>query len=180
MNKSGVLTVKKFRLDVQDIPEIECRNLTRGIQPTEGGLMMTSKSKLLLLLCVFTFLWHPLVVSTARAEVDWKVTSTLNLDKTPIDVVSSSDGKSLFVLTEGEVQIYTQGGKNLSGRIPVDKGVDQLAVSPRGDQLYLTNSKTNSLSIVSVAFVHNIDVAGAPFKGPANAPVVIAVFDDYQ
>jgi hypothetical protein len=28
--------------------------------------------------------------------------------------------------------------------------------------------------------VFTIDVSGLPFKGPLDAPVVIAVFDDYQ
>ena len=137
-------------------------------------------SKLVLFASVLSLLSHTWVVPEAAAEVEAKVLTTLNLDKAPIDVVTSADGKALFVLTQGEVLVYTKSGTTLSGRIPVDEGANQIAVSPRGDQLYLTNGKTNSLSVVSVAFVQTIDVSGAPFKGPANAPVVVAVFDDYQ
>jgi len=137
-------------------------------------------SKLLLFAAFFSLLSHAWLVPEAVAEVESQVLKTLNLDKTPIDVVTSADGKVLFVLTEGEVLVYTNAGTTLSGRVPVDAGANQIAVSPRGDQLYLTNGKTNSLTVVNVAFVQTIDVAGAPFKGPAAAPVVVAVFDDYQ
>ncbi len=137
-------------------------------------------SKLLLFAAFFSLLSHAWLVPEAVAEVESQVLKTLNLDKTPIDVVTSADGKVLFVLTEGEVLVYTKAGTTLSGRVPVDAGANQIAVSPRGDQLYLTNGKTNSLTVINVAFVQTIDVAGAPFKGPAAAPVVVAVFDDYQ
>lgn len=137
-------------------------------------------SKLLLFASCFSLLSHTWLVPEAVAEIEANVLTTLNLDKTPIDVVTSADGKVLFVLTQGEVLVYTKRGTTLSGRVPVEEGANQIAVSPRGDQLYVTNGKTNSLSVVNVAFVQTIDVAGAPFKGPAAAPVVIAVFDDYQ
>lgn len=120
------------------------------------------------------------MTGAAQAEVEWRTLSTKDLDKKPLDVASSADGKSLFVLTSGEVQIFSPDGKSLRGNIPVDAGVDQIAVSPRGDQLILTNEKTNKLSVVSIDFVQQIDVKGSPFKGKANAPVVVAVFSDYQ
>lgn len=141
---------------------------------------MALSSKLLLFASLFSLLWHPWLVSEAVAEIETEVLTTLNLDKAPLDVVTSADGKVLFVLTQGEVLVYTQSGGTLSGRVTVDEGANQIAVSPRGDQLYLTNGQTKSLTVVNVAFIQSIDIAGAPFKGPAAAPVVIAVFDDYQ
>ncbi len=31
-----------------------------------------------------------------------------------------------------------------------------------------------------LSFVQDIDIKGSPFKGPADAPVVITIFSDYQ
>ncbi len=117
---------------------------------------------------------------SAHAEVESTVASTLNLDGKPLDIAASADGKSVFVLTDGEVLIYDMQSQKITGKLPVDKGVDQISVAPRGDALYATNGKDKTLSIISIDFVYDIDVAGLPFKGPVKAPVVIAVFDDYQ
>lgn len=136
------------------------------------------KTSVLLVLWFFIFAsWG---APMAQAEVEWQTLSTLNLDKKPLDLVSSPKGDLIYVLTEGEVLIYATKSKSIQDRIPVDKGVDRIAVAPRGGELFLTNEKTKTFSVVSVAFVQNIDVKGAPFKGPADAPVVIAVFSDFQ
>ena len=119
----------------------------------------------------------PIIV---QADVEVKVLSTLDLDKSPMDVVAAGDGKWAYILTQGEVLVYSLTTKSLLGRSPVDKDIRRISLSSKGDQLYLMNDKTKTLSIVSVAFVNMFTVAGSPFKGPADAPVVIAVFSDYQ
>jgi DNA-binding beta-propeller fold protein YncE len=141
---------------------------------------MTHRRKFLVLLVILFLLYSGWPAPVLHAEVESRTLSTLSLDSKPIDIISSPKGKWLYILTPGEILVYSQSGKSVTDRIVVDKGVDQVAVSPRGDQLFLTNSKDNTLSIVSLDFVQKIDVAGAPFKGAVNAPVVIAVFDDYQ
>jgi hypothetical protein len=55
-----------------------------------------------------------------------------------------------------------------------------IGTSPKGDFLLLADSKENTLEVVKISFVVDIDISGLPFKGPENAPVVIAVFNDYQ
>jgi DNA-binding beta-propeller fold protein YncE len=120
------------------------------------------------------------LVSVAGAEVEWKILSTNDLKNPPLDIAVSVDGKSIFVLTVEEVVIYSADGNQVKGRIPVDKGVVQIAISPKGEQLFLTNAKTQKLSVLKIDYIQQIDISGAPFKGPANAPVVIALFDDYQ
>ena len=115
-----------------------------------------------------------------QAEVESSIAATLNLDKSPIDVSTSMDGRWAFVLTPGEVQVYSLTTKSLSGRIPVDKETSRISASQEGDQLFLTNEKTKTLSVINVDFIQNIDIKGSPFKGPVDAPVVIAVFADYQ
>jgi DNA-binding beta-propeller fold protein YncE len=118
--------------------------------------------------------------SIVQAEVEANVLSTLNLDKNPIDMTTTADGKWIYILTPGEVEIFSQTTKTLSGRIPVDKAIGRISVSARGDQLFLINEKTKTLSVVNVAFVHKFDMTDSPSKGPVNAPMIITVFSDYQ
>lgn len=141
---------------------------------------MGKRKKYLVLLSMIFLLftcWPPLIV---HAEVESSIISTLNLDQKPLDVASTPDGKWVYILTAGQVQVYSLTSKSIEGRISVDNGTDKIAVSPLGDQLFLTNERTKTLSIVKVGFIRNIDVKGSPFKGPAGAPVVIAVFEDFQ
>jgi hypothetical protein len=58
--------------------------------------------------------------------------------------------------------------------------VVSIGTSPNGDSLLLADSKAKTLEVVGISFVVDIDISGLPFKGPADAPVVIAVFSDYQ
>lgn len=141
---------------------------------------MRHQKRYVYLLPVLLFLVTCCIPAVVLAEVETNVLSTLNLDKNPIDVANTADGKWLYILTPGEIQIYSLTTKTLSGRIPVDKEIGRISASSRGDQLFLMNEKTKTLSVVNVAFVQKFDVTDSPFKGPANAPVVIAIFSDYQ
>jgi len=135
---------------------------------------------LLRIFWVVSFLLLPAGVVMSRAAVDSSLVKTLKIGKKSLDMAATADGKLLFVLTRGEVLVYNARSAKLSGRISVDPGVNRISISPRGNELFATNGKTKSLSVIRVSFVYDIDVKGAPFKGPADAPVVIAVFDDYQ
>lgn len=127
---------------------------------------------------LFLFIFSLPVIVQAAVEV--KSLSTLDLDKNLIDVATTGDGKWAYVLTPGEVQLYSLTTKTLLGRIPVDRNIRRISISSKGDELYLVNDKTKALSIISVDFFNMFTVEGSPSKGPANAPVVITVFSDYQ
>jgi hypothetical protein len=58
--------------------------------------------------------------------------------------------------------------------------VFSISSSPSGDFLLLADSTANTLEIVKLDYVVDIDISNLPFKGPENAPVLIAVFSDYQ
>lgn len=118
------------------------------------------------------------VIVQAGVVVEANILSVLDLDKTPIDIFT--DGRWAFVLTPGEVQVYAVNTRALSGRIPVEKAVSRISASSGGNKLYLLNEKTNTLSTYRVAFFNMFTIAGSPFKGPADAPVVITDFSDYQ
>jgi DNA-binding beta-propeller fold protein YncE len=116
----------------------------------------------------------------ASDNVEWNILKTIQLDATPIDVAITPDGRRIYVLTDqGEIIVYSSA-QNVEGKIKVGRHVDQLKLGPRGETLILTSSEKKTVEIVSLDFIQKINVSGAPFKGAEDAPVVIAVFDDFQ
>jgi hypothetical protein len=123
--------------------------------------------------------WLSLPV-TLQAEADLKTLRELDLKTKPLDVSPSADGELLFILAPGEVLVYSLREGKITERVPVGKEFDRIAASPRGNLITVTSSTKNSLQILLLDFTYPIDVTGRPFKGPENAPVVVAVFTDYQ
>jgi len=114
------------------------------------------------------------------ASVEWDVTGTLNLEEKPRDAAMSLSGKWIYVLTHrGEILIYASSGK-LEDTISVGEHVDSIRVGPKDDVLLLTSGKEKRVQIVTLDFIKEIDVSGSPFKGNADAPVVVATFDDFE
>lgn len=122
-----------------------------------------------------------LVVSgLAQAEVVSGVEGTMNIGAVPRAVATSADGRYIFVLAEGgTVFIYSTEGKPVE-KIEVDKSFDNLAAAPDGSRLLLTNPAQKTVSIIRLDFVQNINTAGSPSQGPANAAVSVVVFSDFQ
>ena len=114
------------------------------------------------------------------ADVDWTEKAVLNLEAPPLDVVASSDGEWLFVLTPGRLLVYSVPENKLLKQIQVDGPFDRLAHSPNDNTLVLSSSSGKSLKFIELELVHEFDVSGLPFKGPENAAVTVAVFGDYQ
>jgi DNA-binding beta-propeller fold protein YncE len=113
-------------------------------------------------------------------SVELNVHETLRVEGTPVDVAVSPSGQSIYVLTDrGEILIYSADG-SLRDRVEVSKTVSALSVGPRDEVLFLTDRAKNTIEVVTLDVVKNIDITGAPFKGPENAPVVIVVFSDFQ
>ena len=118
--------------------------------------------------------------ASSYAEVEVTVATTLNLEETPVDTAMSAGGKYIFVLTDkGKVLVYNPDG-TLSDTIPVDKSVNSIKAGPREEILILVSSKMKTVQMAVLDFVQQINVAGSPFKGTADAPVTIALFTDFQ
>ena len=116
----------------------------------------------------------------ALDSVEWNIQKTLKLDEAPIDVALASDGSRMFVLTQqGEIIIYANTSE-VQARLNVGKHVDKIKLGPKGDTLILQSRENKTIQIVSLDFIQDINIAGSPFKGPPNAPVVVAVFSDFQ
>jgi protein-disulfide isomerase len=116
---------------------------------------------------------------TVLAGVEWENLQKFSLEEQALDVTTSFDGKTAFMLTPGAILVYSIKEKKINARIPVDPGFNRISYT-EGDRLVLSASKPSSVSIIQYSTVYNIDISERPVKGPANAKVTIVVFDDYQ
>ena len=114
------------------------------------------------------------------AEIDTTLIKQTNLDVQPLDIAASADGKMIYVLARGEILLYSIDEGKVSNRIPIDKDFDKLTYAAKDNVLILTSSSSKTLKIIQVDFIYNSTLDGLPYKGPADAAVTIAVFDDYQ
>ena len=113
-------------------------------------------------------------------RIEWKIQQSWPTSAKTLDMVSSLDGKFVYMLNDKQqVQVYNSQGQ-LQGNIPVEAGVSAIDIAPQGETLYLINNVDHTFSSVSVSFVTDINTTDAPFKGPADAPVTIALFTDFE
>lgn len=118
--------------------------------------------------------------ASSSSRLQWQVRTQYQIPETPVDLVHSLDGKYVFILTEKhKVMIYSAQGE-LQGSIPVDAGVSAIDIAPRAEMLYLINSEKQTFSALSVSFMRDIDITGSPFLGPADAPVTMVLFTDFE
>lgn len=112
--------------------------------------------------------------------VEWSVINQWSTGAKTIDMVHSLDGKFVYVLTDkSKVNVFDSKGK-LQGAIPVNPTVAAIDIAPQGERLYLIDNTLNQFQSVSVAFVHTIDTKDSPFEGPADAPITLTLFTDFE
>jgi len=139
---------------------------------------MKKKIMVLVLASFFAAGWT--FPQSVQAALEWRIIQDLDLKTTPLDIASSADGLWLFILTPGEILVYSAQEGKITERIPVGPGFDRITSFPRGNVLTITSSTQKALQIIYLETVYKIDVMGLPFKGPQDARVTIAVFTDYQ
>jgi len=114
------------------------------------------------------------------AEVDWSVLRTFNLEEPPLDVAFSGNRNHIYVLNnKGQILIFNTSG-SLLDKIEVGPDIDRMQLVQGSDVVFLTSRKNKTIQIVQLDFVQKINIAGSPYMGPDNAPVVIAVFSEFQ
>ena len=154
-------------------------DIGKGTTPGKGRMHMKKIAPLIgLVFCVVFCL-----VATAQlvcAEVDWRIIKHINVKEKPLDIAASADGEFIFVLVPGEVLVYSIPNDSVTDRIQIDEAFDRLTYSEKNSTLILGSSVGRAISIIEIERVYNIVLSGLPFKGPADAPVTIAVFEDYQ
>jgi len=138
------------------------------------------------LFALFSLLFAAMIVAApCQAGVDWEISNTLKTPAAPLDIAASLDGKWTFVLAEGgKLLVYSEKGV-LEETIAVDPAMDSIASSGLQaanlpDRVYLSSGKNKSVQTVTLDFSVPINIQGAPFLGPDNAPVVVVVFSDFE
>jgi len=116
----------------------------------------------------------------AHADIEWTEKKQFNLGASPLDMVTSPDGKWVIILTPGEILAYSIPEDKVVNRMPVDKAFDKIAYSMADGAILVSSSTGNMVKIIQMDVVHSFALAGHPFKGPENAAVTIVVFSDYQ
>jgi hypothetical protein len=115
-----------------------------------------------------------------QADVEWKTLKEIDLKTEALDIATSPDEQVLFLLSRGEVLVYSLREGKVTERIPLDKEFDKLNYLPRTNALVLTNASKGNLRIIKMEFIQNFDITELPYQGRENAPVTVVVFNDYQ
>ena len=134
----------------------------------------------LFIAAVILSLMIPSNVPAATVGVDATRLKQLTMVAPPLDVETSTDGKLMFVLIRGQVQIYSNMEDQPINRIPVDALFDRIAFAEKLDLLILSSTAGNKVDMLRIDLINDISIEGSPYLGRADAPVTIAVFDDYQ
>lgn len=136
-----------------------------------------SRRNTILLLIFFIILLLP---NLGITSVEWKIKKTLKIEKNPKDIAVSKDGDRIFILTaQGTIYVYSSDG-TLHDEISVGKHIDRIKSGPRKNILLITSKQNKTIQVINLEFIQEIDISGSPFKGPADAPIVIVVFSDFQ
>ena len=137
---------------------------------------MSRMMQVLLLLVLVQFAAAPYAV----ASLEWSQKKQVTLEASPLDVAASADGKWFFVLSKGEILVYSGQNDKVLSRIPVDSSFDRIAYVQPDNSLIVTSSADKTMKVIELAVVHSFSEAGLPFQGGENAPVTLVVFSDYQ
>ena len=113
-------------------------------------------------------------------DLDGRLRNKFKVAEKALDFAITRNGRSVFVLTQkGNIHVYNLEGR-LQHKIEVGKHIDQIKLGPRGTNLFATNRQSQTVEIIALDFIQKIPIQGSPFKGPENAPVVIAEFSDFE
>ena len=85
------------------------------------------KSRIRILTALFVSSIVSLVLSQPLyADIDWTTIKQFDLSSKPIDVATSDDGRMVFVLSKGEIVVYSPAKNNIFKRIPLDQEFDRI------------------------------------------------------
>lgn len=120
------------------------------------------------------------LAAPAAADIEWQAGPLLKTTSAPLAVATSADGSRTFVLGEGgKVQIFDQAG-NLRDAITVDPSMDHIASDGDGKRIIVSSHKSNTAQPIDISYRFPFDYTDSPFLGKADAPVVLALFTDFQ
>jgi protein-disulfide isomerase len=118
--------------------------------------------------------------SAMPAQVEWTISGELDLKAPPVDMCASTDGKWLYILSAGEVAVYSFAEEKIVNRIAIDKGFDSMIYIKEKNSLVVASHSGNTVQIIQLEEVYQFDTSGLPLQGSKRAPVTLVVFSDYQ
>jgi thiol-disulfide isomerase/thioredoxin len=121
-----------------------------------------------------------LVPQTFGADIDWRVIKQVSLNDPPIDITTSPDGSYVFILTSGAILVYSRADDKIVNRIPIDKAFDRISFSTSTNEFVLVNTTLKTIDFIKIYPISQVNMDGLAFVGPPNAPVTVAIFDNYQ
>ena len=123
-----------------------------------------------------------LVYATAviPVQMEGTISEELDLKAPPEEVCASADGKWLYVLSAGEVAVYSFAEGKIVNRIAVDKSFDKMIYIKEKNSLVISSRSGNTVQIIDLEEVYQFDTSGLPYQGSKKAPVTLVVFSDYQ
>lgn len=118
--------------------------------------------------------------AVAAEKTEWRVLQTLQLSDALLDVIVSADNRFIYLLNDkGQLLVYDANGR-VRDTIDVGRDVDRIKTGPSEGLLFLLSRASGKVQLVSISMIEDIDTENAPFLGPRDAPVTIAVFSDFQ
>lgn len=119
------------------------------------------------------------VTAVMAASVDVRMLRSVQLGEVPVQTVATADGKRIYVLTElGNIQLYAADG-SLQGTFAA--GAEVTGITPQGaSRLILQMAGRKEMVLVALEPVVQIVTEGSPTLGAADAPITVAVFDDFE
>lgn len=118
--------------------------------------------------------------AVAAEKTEWHVLQTLQLSDAPLDMIVSADNRFIYLLNDkGQLLVYDANGR-VRDTIDVGRDIDHIKAGPREDLLFLLSRSRGKVQLISISMIEDIDTENAPFRGPRDAPVTIAVFSDFQ
>jgi protein-disulfide isomerase len=126
---------------------------------------------------VISLLYAPVVIP---AQVEWTIGGQIDLKAPPLDICASTDGKWLYILSAGEVAVYSFAEEKIVNRIAIDKAFDRMIYVKEKNSIVVTSRSGNQLHIIQLEEVYQFDTSGLPYQGSKRAPITVVVFSDYQ
>ncbi|MGA1824641.1 MAG: thioredoxin domain-containing protein [bacterium] len=142
--------------------------------------MSNNQLKKFIVIIVAFIISLPALKDQSFAKVEWEILENITLEDSPLDITISKDGTVAYILGTKNILIYSIEDKKTSDIIPIQGTFSQIAISPDGEKLYLTNKKSKQVSILKIATIYDIEVGQSPVMGKPGAPVTIVAFLDYQ
>ena len=140
--------------------------------------MKNGWSQLLVLLLTLTIAFCFSFSAFAKVELD--ITKKIPLEYKPLDLAVSPDGSTAYILCQNKIVLYSLRENKATDTIPIKGEFTQISLSPKGEQLFLTDTKAKEVSIIRISEIFDHKIGGSAVIGKADAPVSVFAFLDYQ